>query len=475
MSDPSALFRMSIGGQLAPSVRTFPVVNPANGTEFARAPDATAEQLDEAIAAAREAQPSWAALPLAQRQAMLKSVAATYMGHQEELARLITREQGKPLVKARLEVAIAAHWFTEFASMELPEHTLQDTPQSYVLVRRVPLGVVGAIVPWNYPLVLSAWKMAPALLAGNTLVLKPSPYTPLATLRIGELLRDVLPAGVLNVVSGGDALGPLMSAHPGFDKISFTGSTTTGRRVMRSASDHLTRLTLELGGNDAAIVMPDVDVEVVAKALFWGAFVNSGQVCIAAKRVYIHESIYDRMAESFARLARAVRVGPGDVEGVELGPVQNQAQYLRLIELLDDCRRNGLRFLAGGERPAGPGYFLPVTIVDNPPENSRVVQEEPFGPILPLLKFRDVDEVIARANASDYGLAGSIWCRNEQQAVAIARRLETGTVWINEIQAASPHKPMAGHKQSGLGVENGREGLLEYTQPQTISMQRTMA
>ncbi len=463
---------MTIGGRAVRATQTFDVVDPAIGRVFAQAPDASDAQLDAAVQAARDAFPAWAARPWGERQAMLARVAGIYMANQEELARLLTREQGKPLARARSEVAVAAHWYAEFAKMALPELVLQDTAQARVAVRRVPVGVVGAMVPWNYPVVLAAWKIAPGLLAGNTMVLKPSPFTPLVTLRLGELLREVLPPGVLNIVSGGESLGPRMSAHHGFDKLSFTGSSATGRAVMRSASGTLKRLTLELGGNDAAIVMPDVDVDAVAKELFWGAFVNSGQICIAAKRLYIHEAIYARMAKALVALAEATRMAPGDAEGAELGPVQNRRQFDRLRELLADCRQRGLRLLSGGEPASGPGYFFPVTLVDNPPDDARVVREEPFGPILPLLKFRDVDEVVARANASEYGLAGSVWCRDEAQALAIARRLETGTVWINEIQTASPHKPMAGHKQSGLGVENGLEGLMTYTQPQTISLRR---
>jgi acyl-CoA reductase-like NAD-dependent aldehyde dehydrogenase len=309
-------------------------------------------------------------------------------------------------------------------------------------------------------------------------VLKPSPFTSLTTLRIGELLREVLPPGVLNVVSGGDALGPWMSSHPGIDKISFTGSTATGRKVMESAAGTLKRLTLELGGNDAAIVMPDVDVEALAPVLFWGAFSNSAQFCLAIKRLYIHEAIYDRLAAALVALAKTTRVGRGSEPGVTLGPVQNKLQYERLKNLLADCRQQGHHILTGGELAEsgkGPGYFFPVTLVDNPPEDSRVVQEEPFGPILPLLKFSDVDDAIARANQSPYGLGGSVWCKDEALGLKIAQRLQAGTVWVNEIHTITPLKPMAGHKQSGLGVEQGLEGLLEYTLPQTVSMKRATA
>jgi acyl-CoA reductase-like NAD-dependent aldehyde dehydrogenase len=463
---------MTIGGRAAATSRTLPVIDPATEQVICHAPDAGATELDAAVAAARQAFPAWSAQPWAERQAVLAAIARKLTEHQDELARLLTREQGKPLSRATVEIGGAARWFSEFAKMTLPDPVLQDTPQAYVAIRRVPIGVVAGLVPWNYPIVLAAWKIAPALLAGNTMVLKPSPFTPLTTLRIGELLRDVVPPGVLNVINGGNALGPLVTSHPGIDKVSFTGSTATGRAVMRSAADRLKRLTLELGGNDAAIVMPDVDVPSVARELFWGAFVNSGQICIAAKRIYIHEVIYEPMKQAFIELARSARMGPGDQDGVELGPIQNRRQYDRLVELLEDCKQQGLRLLTGGELPEGPGLFFPVTLVDNPPEDSRIVQEEPFGPILPLLKFTDVEDVIARANATEYGLGASVWCRDEKKATAIAQRLDAGIVWVNEIQAVSPYKPMGGHKQSGLGVENGTEGLLEYTVVQTLSVKR---
>ncbi|MET3513887.1 acyl-CoA reductase-like NAD-dependent aldehyde dehydrogenase [Pseudacidovorax sp. 1753] len=466
------IFPMTIGGAAVHAAATRGVVDPATEDVFAQAPVATHAQLDDAVAAARAAQPGWAARPWAERQAVLGALAQLHITHQETLAQLLTREQGRPLPKARSELAAAAWWYGEYARMSLAPQVLQDTPAALVEVRRVPVGVVGAIVPWNYPIVLAAWKIAPALLAGNTLVLKPSPFTPLTTLRLGALMQHLLPPGVLNVVSGDDALGPWMTAHPGIDKVSFTGSTATGRRVMQSASANLKRLTLELGGNDAAIVMPDVDVEAAARALFDGAFANSGQICIAAKRLFVHDAIYDRFAAAFTALAKAARLGPGDQEGVDFGPVQNRPQYERLVALLADCRRRGHRFLAGGELPPGPGLFFPLTLLDDPPADSPVLHEEAFGPLRALIRFRDVDEAVARANASEYGLAGSVWCRDERLALAIAARLQTGTVWINEIQTASPHKPMAGHKQSGLGVENGEEGLREYTLPQTISMKR---
>lgn len=464
---------MTIDGKAAPTLAGFDVLNPATERVIAEAPDATPAQLDEAVASARRATPVWAGLPLQARQQYVVRIGETITANLEELAQLLTREQGKPLAQARQEMQKAAFWCTEMARLELPVETVSESATEQVRVLRVPLGVVGGIVPWNFPLALAMWKVAPALLAGNTMVLKPSPFTPLTTLKLGELLRDVLPAGVLNVISGGDALGPLMSAHPGIDKLSFTGSTQTGRAVMASAAVNLKRLTLELGGNDAAIVLSDADVEAIAPAIFWGAFANNAQYCLAIKRLYIHEDVYDRLAQALVRLAQETRVGPGDMDGVQLGPVQNRRQFERLKALLEDTRSAGYRILAGGEVANRSGYFFPVTLVDNPPDSARVVREEPFGPILPLLKFRDVDDAIARANDSEYGLGGSVWGRDAEAAMQVALRLNTGTVWVNQIHTLGPLKPMAGHKQSGVGIENGVEGLLEYTVPRTVSLKRS--
>ena len=466
-------YTMTIDGRAVTSTNTIQAINPATEQVIAAVPDASREQLDQAVAAARHAFSAWSATPLAERRAVLGRMAGILAANAASLGELLALEQGKPLAKAQEEVFISAHWCAEVAKLPLEPDTLVDAPDSLVQVHRVPIGVVGAIVPWNFPVALAFFKIAPALLAGNTMVLKPSPMTPLTALKFGELLREALPPGVFNVVSGGDALGPWMTAHPGIDKISFTGSTATGRKVMESGAATLKRLTLELGGNDAAIVLPDVDVDTVAPLIFWGAFSNSAQFCLAIKRLYIHDAVYDRLSQALAKLAGTVKLGAANESGVELGPVQNKAQFERLKGMLADCKAQGLKIIAGGEVPNKPGFFFPVTLVDNPPETSRIVQEEPFGPILPLLRFTDIDEAVARANASPYGLGASVWTADEAQGLAIGRRLQAGTVWVNEIHTITPLKPMAGHKQSGLGVEQGEDGLLEYTLPQTVSLKRS--
>lgn len=472
MIDFDSSYTQTIAGQGAGSDACLGVINPATELRFAQAPDASKAQLDEAVAAAGAAFPGWSATPYEQRQAFVYRIGEMLIDHQEQFARLLTKEQGKPLLAARMELGRAAHWCKEIAGLTLPETVLEDDPERIVIIRHVPLGVVGAIVPWNFPMTLALWKVAPALLAGNTMVLKPSPFTPLTALKLGELLRDVLPPGVLNVVSGGDALGPWMSEHDGIDKIAFTGSTATGRRVMESASRRLKRITLELGGNDPAIVLPDVDIDEVAPQLFWACFANSSQYCLATKRLYIPESIYAPLANAIVEYGKSVKVGNGLDEGVQLGPMQNRLQYQRVIELLEDCKAQGMNFLMGGGTSRTKGYFMEPTIVDNPPDDARIVTEEPFGPIVPFLKYRTIDEVLSRANASDYGLGGSVWGKDLVLARSVADRLQSGMIWINEIHKLTPHAPLAGHKQSGLGSENSLEGLLSYTNTQTLSVKR---
>jgi len=460
-------YSMTIGGESVATSKTLPVVNPATGEPFANCPDAGAEELDRAVAAAQQAFAPWRQTPVAERKALLVKAGKAIEANADELAALFTREQGRPLALAKQEVLGAAIWFKVTAKLDIPVDITEDTPERRVEVHHDPLGVVCGIVPWNFPVLLASWKIAPALLTGNTLVLKPSPFTPLCTLKIGELLREVFPAGVLNVISGGDALGPMMTSHPGFSKITFTGSTATGKRVMESASKDLKRVTLELGGNDAAIVMPDVDVDAVAQQLFFGAFYNTAQVCVATKRLYIHEDIYDALRDRLHAIAQKDKVGDGADPANMFGPVQNEPQYRRVLKMIDEARALDLKLLEGGPVPER-GYFIPLTLVDNPPEDARVVAEEAFGPVLPLLRFSDVDEVVAKANNTPYGLAGAVWSADVDKAVEIAKRLDTGTVWINQNLQSTPMTPLAGHKHSGLGVENGVAGLLEFTQPKAI-------
>jgi acyl-CoA reductase-like NAD-dependent aldehyde dehydrogenase len=468
-------YTMTIGGQAVVNDKTFSVVNPATEEVIASAPDCTASLLDEAVAAARRAFPAWKETPIEQRKLFVVAIAAKIAEHADDLAHLLTREQGKPLPDSKRECTGLALWAQTLSAMTLPVVVNEDTDELHSETHHVPIGVVGAIAPWNFPVSLAMWKVFPALIAGNTVVLKPSPFTPLTTLKIGEILRDVLPAGVLNVVSGGDALGPWMTEHPDIDKITFTGSTATGKRVLASAASNLKRVTLELGGNDPAIVLPDVDVKEVAPKLFWFAFKNSGQVCIAIKRLYIHKDVYEALSQELVAYAQSVKVGNGAEEGTQLGPLQNKLQFDRVVNLIQDTHAQKIRFLSGGKIPDGPGYFLPVSIVDNPPDSSPVVAEEAFGPVLPLLRFSEIDEVVRRANDTPYGLGASVWSSSTEAALAVGKRLHCGNVWINECQYVRPNAAFGGHKQSGVGVENGLDGLLEYTNRQTIVIRKAAA
>ena len=468
--DLASGYRMMIDGQLVDALTDLPVYNPATEQQIAQVPVATRDQLDDAVRAAQRAFPGWAATPLGERQGAVARMADVLEAHAEEVMALLTREQGKPRAGAEWEVMGSVIWLREIATQSLPVETLVDDAERRVVTRRTPLGVVGAITPWNFPILLAVWKIAPALVTGNTMVLKPSPFTPLCTLKLGELFADCLPDGVFNVLSGDDDLGKWMTSHPGIAKIAFTGSTETGRDVMRSAADTIKRLTLELGGNDPAVVLPDVDPEEVAPKLFWAAFQNNGQFCNSTKRLYIHDAVYDAVRDALVAYAETVVTGDGANAETDLGPIQNAPQFAKVKEFFDDCTAQDHEFAVGGQiDEQSAGWFVPVTLVDNPPEDSRIVQEEPFGPILPLLRWTDEDDVVARANDTHWGLGASVWSTDPDAAQRLAERIDAGTVWINEVHQYAPDQPFGGHKQSGLGCENGIDGLAEYTNWQTIT------
>jgi acyl-CoA reductase-like NAD-dependent aldehyde dehydrogenase len=462
----AASVHMTINGERVSGESTVDVINPATGETFAQVPECSDAQLDAAFEAAAAAQPEWAKDEQVRIKA-LHAAAEAIRSNVEELSELLTLEQGKSRADARLELEYAAIWLEGFASIDIPDDaTTYDFPGFEVSSIRRPLGVIAAITPWNFPVTLACWKIGPALRTGNTLVLKPSPYTPVSTLRVGELLNEVLPAGVLNIVSGGDSLGAKMTSHPIPAKVTLTGSVATGKAVARSAADDLKRVTLELGGNDPAILLEDVDIATVAPQLFWFAFMNNGQVCGCVKRIYVPESRHDELAEALAEIARGVVVGPGLEEGSVLGPINNKPQYERVLELLDDALNGGAQAIAGGDAIDRPGYFISPTVLTGAGRDSRIVKEEQFGPVLPLIAYSDLDEVLAEVNDSKFGLGSSVWSADAARAREVASRLESGTTYVNTHAITGPGVPFGGTKWSGLGVENGLDGLREYTQLQ---------
>jgi acyl-CoA reductase-like NAD-dependent aldehyde dehydrogenase len=464
-------FNLLIDGKMVPGDQTMPVLNPATEEVLVQCPRASKKQLNAAVAAAKAAFPAWAATPIEERRRLVTQMAEIIEANTNELARLLTSEQGKPLADATGEVMGMAGFFRYLASLDLPMKVIEDSGDGVEAHRR-PLGVIGAIIPWNYPLLILSFKLPSALLAGNTLVVKPAPTTPLSTLRFAELVKDVLPKGVLNVITDANDLGDVMTKHPDIRKISFTGSTATGQKVMANAAATLKRITLELGGNDASIVLDDVDPKKVAPGIFEDAFQNSGQVCLAIKRLYVHESVYDEICNELVAIARNTVVDDGSKQGTKLGPLQNKMQYEKVKGFLKDARKNG-NIIAGGAAMDRPGYFIEPTIVRDIKEGSRLVDEEQFGPVLPVIKYSDNDDVIRRANATNYGLGASVWSSDTARAHKVASRIEAGTVWINKHLDMAPHIPFGGAKQSGIGTEFAEEGLAEFTQLQIINEARS--
>lgn len=461
-------FRMLVNGKLVAGVSEFDVINPATGKGFARAPKADEALLNEAVAAARAAFPAWAALPVEDRAAAIEALAAKLEARAAEFASLLTSEQGKPLDQAMGEVIGCTFILRAFRDRRVEDKVLRNEGGNTVIEHRTPLGVVASITPWNFPLILLMNKLGPALITGNTMVVKPAPTTPLTTLLFGEICAEVLPAGVVNVIADQNDLGAALTAHPEVNKIAFTGSTATGKKVMASAAAMVKRVTLELGGNDAAIVLDDVDPKVVARKVFDGAMANAGQICVAIKRAYVPSNMYDAFCEEIARIANEAIVDDGSKQGTTVGPIQNKMQFDKVRELLDDAKQRG-KVIAGGEPLDRDGYFIPPTIVRDLPEDAALVREEQFGPVLPVLSYDSIDDVVNRANNSEFGLGGTVWGKDVARATAVARRIDSGTVWVNQHLAIDADIPFRGTKQSGLGAELGEAGLNEYTQAHVVN------
>ena len=465
-------YAMLIDGQMVAGDATMTVLNPATEAPVtADCPRASKAQLDQAVAAAKAAFPAWSKTSMDERKAVLNSIADAIEANATDFARLLTQEQGKPLADATGEIYGAAAFFRYFSSLDLPARVVTDDATSRIEVRRKPLGVVGCIIPWNFPMILMAFKVPAALLAGNTVIVKPAPTTPLTALKLGALIKDLVPPGVVNIIADANDLGGEMTRHPDIRKISFTGSTETGKKVMASAADALKRISLELGGNDALIVLDDVNVKETAPKVYGAAMQNAGQVCIAAKRIYVHESMYDAMCDELAKCANEAVVGDGLEQGTQMGPLQNKAQFDKVLGFIESARKDG-KIIAGGGRKGDTGYFINPTIVRDIAEGSKLVDEEQFGPVMPVIKYSDATDAVRRANASIYGLGGSIWAKDSDRAWALAEDMESGSVWVNKHADIQPHLPFGGAKFSGIGSELGEEGLKEFTQVQVLNMAR---
>jgi acyl-CoA reductase-like NAD-dependent aldehyde dehydrogenase len=448
------------------------ILDPATGEVVGRVAVQSTADLDRAVARARTAQPAWGARADSERIDLLLRAADAVEAATEPLAELLSREQGKPLngPNARFEVGACANWIRATAATQLPVETVVDDADTHAELRYRPVGVVGAIGPWNWPMMITVWQIAPALRMGNTAVVKPSEYTPLSVLALVEVVNSVLPADVLTAVAGEGDLGARLSSHPGVDKLMFTGSTATGQAIIRSSADTVKRLTLELGGNDAGVVLPDVDPRAIAQDLFWGAFINTGQTCAALKRLYVHTDVYDEVCAALVEVSRAMPMGRGLDEQNVLGPLQNRAQYDVVTRLVDAARDAGAKILVGGDPdPDAAGYFYPVTLVADVDDDNPLVAEEQFGPALPIVRYDDLDQALAMANALDVGLGASVWSGDREAARAVAARLEAGTVWINSHGGVHPMIPFGGVKKSGYGLEFGVEGLKAVSVPQVIN------
>lgn len=458
-----------IDNELTSTSATRHGINPATCEPNPEVPVSTHEDVDKAVASARKAFKPWAATPLEKRREALLAFGDAIEECSKDFAQMLTKEQGKPLSQSIQEAGMAKMWIQAFCAMKMPEEVLEEDEEKKVINRYTPLGVCCGIVPWNYPILLMIGKVTPALYTGNCMIIKPSPYTPYCDLKLGELARKFFPPGVLQVLSGGDDLGPMLTAHPDIDKISFTGSSVTGKKVMESCAKTLKRITLELGGNDPAIICEDVDIAKIIPKVALLSFLCSAQICMMIKRLYVHEKIYDQFRDALVEHTKTLKSGHGFEDDVFIGPVQNSMQYEKVKSLFDDIPKQGWKPALGGELPnEGKGYFITPTIIDNPPEDSRIVTEEPFGPIFPMLKWSDDDDVIARANDSKMGLGASVWSADVERATNMAKQLEAGSVWVNSHFVVAPGVPFGGHKWSGIGTEWGTNGLKGYCNSQSM-------
>lgn len=456
-------FSLLIDGKLTKGDLVADVIDPTTALPFTQAPRASTAQAEQAIAAAKRAQYAWAKMGYAGRRPYLEKFADAMAANAERIAETLTRERGGPIADCRFEVGRATDAIRHFAGQVLEDHLIRENDHELIVEQHYPQGVVVAIMPWNRPMTLLSFKLGPALITGNTVIAKPAPSTPLSTLILGELAADIFPAGVFQTLVDANDLGPLLSSHPDVAHVSFTGSTPTGKKVLNSASATLKRFTLELGGNDAAIVLDDVDVDWVADKIYAAAFINVGQVCYATKRVYAPRSLAEPLTAALVKRAQAAKLGDGMDPATTMGPLQNKMQFDKVLGFIATAKEQGGTFLTGGEA-TGQGYFITPAIVTGLPEDAQLVQEEQFGPVLPIQIYDDLDDAIAKANATDLGLGGTIWTSNVRRGIEVAGQIETGTIWVNQHMALPLDVPFGGAKESGIGLQNGIEGMKDFTQ-----------
>ena len=466
-------YRNIVDGTLVESASSYEIFNPANGQSLGLAPESNEQEVDKAVQSAVLAQKKWAQRSDHERRDITRKIAQILQDNSEYLAELITREQGKPLSGpgSRFEMQACVGWTQVPASLELPPEVVYEDNERKDTLHRVPLGVVAAIAPWNWPLMIAIWQIIPAIRMGSAVVLKPSEYTPIATLEMVRLINQALPAGVLNTVTGDGSIGSKLTRHPDINKIMFTGSEATGRRIIEASAKNLSPITLELGGNDAAVVMPGTNIKKIANDLFWGAFLNMGQTCACIKRLYVHEDDYEAVMAELGAIASQIKIGDGMDESVLMGPLQNKMQFEKVKALIADAKTAGCDIREFGDVPK-QGYFLPITLVGDIKDGQRLVDEEQFGPALPIIRYRELEDAIGSANGLEAGLGASLWSDNPADASELAIQLEAGTVWINQHGAIHPMVAFGGNKASGYGVEFGIEGLKAVTQCRVVSIKK---
>ena len=445
------------------------VLNPANEQIIAAVPSASIEQLEQAVVAAKQAFSAWQYTDDQVISQSFNRIADAVAQHKDEIAELITLEQGKPLFLAQVEVDLTVGWIRYIAGLDIPVEYYEENGKEINVYNR-PLGVVASITPWNWPLMIAAWHIFPALKAKNTVINKPSEFTPLSTIKLVEIINQHLPKGVCNLVLGNGVIGGALTAHVDVEKVTFTGSTTTGQKILQGAIADLKSVVLELGGNDVGIVLSDANLDEAIPKIFQSTFLNAGQTCACLKRLYVHESLYDDVVERLVALINAQVVGNGLDQATTFGPLQNKIQYQKVLALIADAEASGANIIRPSQAIPDSGYFIAPTLVTDIDQQSTLVQTEQFGPVLPILKFTDAEEVVNATNQSEYGLGGSVWTRDLAFAQKLALKMETGTVWINSHSDLSPQAAFGGWKLSGLGFSFGVNGLLQYTHKQAIHL-----